>query len=100
MRVNEECEMVAVKDWRKALRTPPGYRIINKTLRSQTQFISVVAIAGLLVLIILYIFPKKSSSSSGILSINYNYTYPLTTPIKTNSMHTFRIGENNKKNVN
>ncbi|KAF5295165.1 hypothetical protein FQR65_LT10553 [Abscondita terminalis] len=84
--------MIAVKDWRKALKTPPGYRIINKTIRGQTQFITAVALIGLIMLIILYAFPKKSSSTYISHSATYNYTYPLTTPIKTNSMHTFRIG--------
>lgn len=88
----EEGDMVAAKDWRKALRTPPGYRIINKTLKSQTQFIVAVALAGLIVLLILYTFPKKSNMYNGVISSTYNYTYPLTTPIKTNAMHTFRIG--------
>lgn len=89
----EDNEMVVTKDWRKALRTPPGYRIINKTLRSQTQFISGVALIGLVVLVLLYIFPKKPVAGQVFSSkIFYNSTYPLTTPIKTNNMHTYRIG--------
>lgn len=90
--MQKESEMIAVKDWRKALKTPPGYRIINKTIRGQTQFITAVALIGLIMLIILYAFPKKSSLAYTTHSVTYNYTYPLTSPIKTNSMHTFRIG--------
>lgn len=90
--------MGVLKDWRKALRSPPAYRVVNRTLRSQTQFITVVALTGLVILIILYMFPKEPnldvSSTNYYYSKNvvYNYTYPLTNPIKTNSMHTFRIG--------
>ncbi|KAK4874853.1 hypothetical protein RN001_014213 [Aquatica leii] len=90
--MQKESEMIGVKDWRKALKTPPGYRIINKTIRGQTQFITAVALIGLIMLIILYAFPKKSSLAYTTHSVTYNYTYPLTSPIKTNSMHTFRIG--------
>lgn len=82
---------MGVRDWRKALRSPPAYRVVNRTLRSQTQFISVVALTGLVILIILYMFPKNTSVQYNSFS-GYNYTYPLTKPIKTNSMHTFRIG--------
>ncbi|KAF5280248.1 hypothetical protein FQA39_LY18071 [Lamprigera yunnana] len=88
----QESEMIGTKDWRKALKTPPGYRIINKTIRGQTQFITAVALIGLILLIILYAFPKTSTVAYTGYSEMYNYTYPLTSPIKTNSMHTFRIG--------
>lgn len=93
MRLLENEEMGISRDWRKALRSQPAYRIVNRTIRSQTQFISIVAFIGLFVLIFLYLFPGRKSNTNGLLrSSNYNYTYPLTTPIKTNSMHTFRIG--------
>lgn len=89
----EEARMGAVRDWRKALRTAPAHRIVNKTLRNQTQFLSIVTVLGIFILIILYMFPRKSTSTSGTYKTStYNYTYPLTAPIKTNTMHTFRIG--------
>lgn len=91
MKSLEEGEMGGVRDWRKALRSPPAYRIINRTLRSQTQFISVVAFFGLGLLLILYMLPKQLSHTS-VPHTSYNYTYPLTTPIKTSSLHTYRLG--------
>lgn len=93
----EQPNMGAIKDWRKALRAPPAYRIVNKTLRNQTQFISLVAVLGLILLIIVYMFPKKPTSNVSILTnVWYNYTYPLTAPIKTSYMYTFRIGKHFK----
>ncbi|KAJ8957403.1 hypothetical protein NQ318_004883 [Aromia moschata] len=88
--LNEE-EMVATKDWRKALRAQPAYRIVNRTIRGQTQFICIVGFTGLILLFLLYLYPTKRTSSV-LRSSGYNYTYPLTRPIKTNIMHTFRIG--------
>lgn len=92
MNLLDEEEMVATRDWRKALRAQPAYRIVNRTIRGQTQFICVVGFTGFLLLVILYLFPTRSSSNI-MRSSNYNYTYPLTRPIKTNTMHTFRIGK-------
>ncbi|KAB0793320.1 hypothetical protein PPYR_12940 [Photinus pyralis] len=71
----QDSEMIAVKDWRKALKTPPG-----------------VALLGLILLTVIYMFPKRSSTSNGTFSYTYNNTYPLTSPIKTSTMHTFRLG--------
>ncbi|KAK5640782.1 hypothetical protein RI129_009329 [Pyrocoelia pectoralis] len=88
----QEDEMIPTKDWRKALKTPPGYRIINKTIRGQTQFITGVALLGLILLTMLYMFPKRSNTINGTFSDTYNNTYPLTSPIKTSVMHTFRLG--------
>ncbi|KAJ8971626.1 hypothetical protein NQ314_000609 [Rhamnusium bicolor] len=90
MNLLDEDEMVATKDWRKALRAQPAYRIVNRTIRGQTQFICIVGLMGLLLLIILYLFPTRRSTSV-LRSTDYNYTYPLTRPIKTSTMHTFRI---------
>lgn len=91
--LNED-ETVPSRDWRKALRSQPAYRIVNKTIRGQTQFISIVGFVGLCILIILYMYPKRGSSGlrSVYLGTGYNYTYPLTRPIKTDALHTFRIG--------
>ncbi|XP_018573558.1 apyrase [Anoplophora glabripennis] len=91
MNLLDEEEMVATRDWRKALRAQPAYRIVNRTIRGQTQFICVVGFTGFLLLVILYLFPTRNSGNV-MRSSNYNYTYPLTRPIKTNTMHTFRIG--------
>ncbi|KAK9701213.1 hypothetical protein QE152_g30753 [Popillia japonica] len=86
-------EMGVIKDWRKALRNPPAYRIANRTLRNQTNFVLWVSITGLTVLVILYVLPKKSNLVSSQYTVEYyNNTYPLTKPIITNGMHTFRIG--------
>lgn len=92
MKQIDDIEMGVMKDWRKALRSPPAYRVVNRTFRSQTQFVTVVAVTGLVILIILYMFPKKATMPFNTENGSYNYTYPLTTPIKTNNMHTFRIG--------
>ncbi|KAJ8923143.1 hypothetical protein NQ315_001697 [Exocentrus adspersus] len=91
MSLLDEEEMVATRDWRKALRAQPAYRIVNRTIRGQTQFICIVGVTGLLLLVILYSFPTRRSSNI-LRSSGYNYTYPLTRPIKTSNMHTFRIG--------
>lgn len=93
MSLLDEEEMVATRDWRKALRAQPAYRIVNRTIRGQTQFICVVGVTGFLLLLILYQFPTRSSNNV-IRNNSYNYTYPLSRPIKTNTMHTFRIGKN------
>lgn len=89
---DDDDEMGNTKDWRKALRSQPAYRIVNKTIRGQTQFISIVAFVGLFILILLYMYPRRGVQGSVLRSSDYNYTYPLTSPIKTSSMHTFRIG--------
>lgn len=92
----EENNSSKMRDWRNALRTPPAYRVVNRTLRSQTKFVTIIAIVGLVILLILYIFPKHDS----ITHLNeieffrsYNHSYPLSNPIITSSMYTFRIGK-------
>ncbi|KRT78652.1 hypothetical protein AMK59_7103 [Oryctes borbonicus] len=93
MKVLHDEEMGVIKDWRKALRNPPAYRIANRTLRNQTNFVLWVSITGLTVLVILYVLPKKSNLAAPHYSKEYyNSTYPLTKPITTNGMQTFRIG--------
>ncbi|XP_060521900.1 soluble calcium-activated nucleotidase 1 [Cylas formicarius] len=90
--LNED-ETVSAREWRKALRSHPTYRIVNKTIRGQTQFISVVGFTGLCVLIVLYMYPRRGSFGLRSPAIStYNYTYPLTRPIRTSSLHSFRIG--------
>lgn len=94
--LNEE-ETVPNRDWRKALRSQPAFRIVNKTMRGQTQFISIIGLTGLCVLIILYMYPKRGGLKSGFVDYiyQYNHTYPLSRPIKTSSLYTFKIGKYN-----
>lgn len=92
----ENGEMIGtMRDWRKALRSPPAYRIVNRTLRSQTKFVTVIALTGLVLLLILYMFPKRSTGDFHVQDFyrSYNYSYPLSSPIITSNMHTFRIGK-------
>ncbi|CAG2165814.1 unnamed protein product [Oppiella nova] len=49
-----------MSDWRKAVRTPISYSVTNNTLRLQTQFVTVVSIAGIVVLFVLYSLVPKS----------------------------------------
>lgn len=84
--------MASEKDWRRALRSPTGYRVINKTLKGQSYFILIVVL-GLALLIAFYYLIPKHNSYVVLRNKYYNNTYPLSAPIKTNFMHTFRIGE-------
>ncbi|XP_022916990.2 soluble calcium-activated nucleotidase 1 [Onthophagus taurus] len=84
--------MGVIRDWRKALRAPLPHRIVNRTLHNQTNFVLWVAMIGLLVLVVFYVFPRKIRTEPKVFGEFYNYTYPLTTPILSNGMYTFRIG--------
>ncbi|CAG2114457.1 unnamed protein product [Medioppia subpectinata] len=54
-----------MKDWRKAVhKTPISYTVTNNTLRLQTQFVTVVSIAGIVVLFILYSLVPRSRVST------------------------------------
>ncbi|XP_053669438.1 apyrase [Anopheles marshallii] len=91
-----------LRDWRKALRSPPSYRIGNRTIRLQVHFTWVLAILCAFLLLVLYI----SSSPAPLISdapaptnsflrnsvIVYNHTYPLTSPIISSGIYSFRIG--------
>ncbi|CAH0563977.1 unnamed protein product [Brassicogethes aeneus] len=81
-------DMVSNRDWRRALRSQPAYRIVNKTIRGQTTFITMVGLTGLFILF--YFYHKKGVAP--MRSSNYNYTYPITRPIKTSTLHNFKIG--------
>lgn len=85
-------DMASEKDWRRALRSPTGYRVINKTLKGQSYFILIVVLGLAVLLAFYYLIPRKSSYVV-LRNKYYNDTYPLSAPIKTNVMHTFRIGE-------
>lgn len=94
MKLEEGDTMGSIRDWRKALRSPPAYRVVNRTLRSQTKFVTIIAVTGLVILLILYVFPKRSTAEFQMHEFyrSYNYSYPLSSPIITSNMHTFRIG--------
>ncbi|XP_050069982.1 apyrase [Anopheles maculipalpis] len=91
-----------LRDWRKALRSPPSYRIGNRTIRLQVHFTWVLAILCAFLLLVLYISSSPSSSlisdapsSNSFLRnsvIVYNHTYPLTSPIISSGIYSFRIG--------
>lgn len=88
----EETEdMGSEKEWRKALRASPNYRIINRTLRNQTYFISMTVLASVVLLIVFYLWPKRNQYVV-VHRTFYNNTYPLSSPLRTNDMYTFRIG--------
>lgn len=100
---------IMVRDWRKALRTPPTYRIGNRTFRFQ---LPIVLLIGVILVILIIVFYLKATSTDYSASYynsiskydstwfrrgipygspTYNYTYPLTAPIVSNGMRTYRI---------
>ncbi|XP_035903168.1 soluble calcium-activated nucleotidase 1 [Anopheles stephensi] len=91
-----------LRDWRKALRSPPSYRIGNRTIRLQVHFTWVLATLCAFLLLVLYISSSPSSSlindappANSFLRnsvIVYNHTYPLTSPIISSGIYSFRIG--------
>uniref|UniRef100_A0A2M4A906 Apyrase n=1 Tax=Anopheles triannulatus TaxID=58253 RepID=A0A2M4A906_9DIPT len=91
-----------LRDWRKALRSPPSYRIGNRTIRLQVHFTWVLASLSAFLLLVLYISSSPSylreaapSASSSLLkntAIVYNHTYPLTSPIVSSGIYSFRVG--------
>lgn len=106
---NTNCDNMLLRDWRLALRSPPTYRIGNRTLRFQVHFIWIITLFGILVFMCFYLkIPSKSSQfiynssdnliypaptfSSSIFSSNYNNVYPLTQPIIVNGITKYRIG--------
>lgn len=109
-------EMMSLRDWRQALRTPPTYRVGNGTLRIQTTFVTIIALLGLVVLLILYTTSRRSPkfvsysdlyrqryipppleryekiTNYVVADEYYNATYPLTPPVSTPSGLKYRIG--------
>lgn len=99
---------IMIRDWRKALRTPPTYRIGNRTFRFQLPLALIVFFLVLIVILIVY-YLKPTSPTTSYYGLNkydnswfrrgqlysnagvYNYTYPLTKPITSNGMRTYRI---------
>jgi len=103
--------IMSLREWRQAIRTPTTYRVGNRTLRIQTQFVSLVALIGLVVLLVVYTYAVHHHSSVSVEALknkstmklytpvvttsshdNYNTTYPLTTPKRTPKGIYFRIG--------
>lgn len=88
-----------LRDWRQALRAPPSYRIGNRTIRLQVHIIWPLAVLGALVLFLVYVISSSAMMSGPSINkldkstvILYNHTYPLTSPIVSNGIHSFRIG--------
>lgn len=96
-----------VRDWRNALKTQPKYhRFGNRTCRFNYNFVFLVLCVITLILLFYGLRPISHSAynnsitnndsskwmpSSNLLSISYNYTYPLSAPINSNGMQTYRI---------
>lgn len=90
-----------IRDWRKALRTPPSYRIGTTTFRFHFHFVFIIICLATLVLLFYYVTPGSRSSYSDSDNLfekfhppvhqTYNYTYPLSAPIIGNGMRTYRI---------
>lgn len=104
-------EMMSLREWRQAIRTPTTYRVGNSTLRIQTQFVSLVAFIGLVVLLVVYTYAADHHSGVSVEAVknkstvklympvmtasshdNYNTTYPLTAPKRMPKGIQFRIG--------
>lgn len=86
----------SLRDWRKALRTPATYRVGN-TVTLQPRFIFLVAICGIFLLVMFYCNWWPSGQTHPVQNWAsvlrpYNATYPLTTPIVSGDVVTFRIG--------
>lgn len=94
-----------MRDWRRQLRTPPTYRLGNRTIRIHYHIALMCICFGLLILIFLFFEHGSQSTYSNKQKwftqyetptikkeSEYNYTYPLTVPIEKNGVYTFRIG--------
>lgn len=94
-----------IRDWRKQLRTPPTYRLGNRTIRIHYHIALLCICFGSLIFIFFVFKPSSQSSYSNkkkwytqfeapvIKTVSdYNYTYPLSAPIISNGIQTYRIG--------
>ncbi|XP_055849503.1 apyrase [Episyrphus balteatus] len=86
------------RDWRTALRSPPTYRLGNRTFRFNYHFALLITATLSLGLVFFYM-KTKSTSSFDVLSTQpvfsrntYNTTYPLTPPKFARGIQTYRIG--------
>lgn len=85
-----------LRDWRKALRTPATYRVGN-AVRIQPQFVFLIVLVGIFLLILFYYNWWTSNQAVGVHKwVNnirpYNNTYPLTKPMYSGDLVTYRIG--------
>lgn len=88
-----------LRDWRQALRTPPSYRLGNRTIRLQVSMVWPLAVLGLIVLFLIYVVSRSTFAVGGPSGssldrsslIMYNHTYPLSSPIISNGIYSFRI---------
>lgn len=86
----------SLRDWRKALRAPTTYRVGN-AVRIQPQFVLLIIMVGCILLLLFYynlwIGSTGSHASKWYSSARvYNSTYPLTAPLRSGELVTFRIG--------
>lgn len=86
-----------IRDWRQALRSPPTYRLGNRTFRFNFHIALLILCFGSLFIIFFFVKPKSTSSYPGNWFIKsnsqyYNNTYPLTSPIIANGARSYRIG--------
>lgn len=94
-----------MRDWRRQLRTPPTYRLGNRTFRIHYHIALLCICFGLLILVFLFFHHGSQSSysnkhkwftqyetSTTKKQLGYNYTYPLTPPVIKNGVYTFAIG--------
>ena len=86
-----------IRDWRKALRSPPTYRIGNTTFRFHFHFAFILCCLCTIMLVFFYVQPDSRSTYSdqsyvSSKNVPYNYTYPFSAPIISNGMITYRIG--------
>lgn len=94
-----------IRDWRKQLRTPPTYRLGNRTIRIHYHIAFLCACVASLILVFFFLKPATTSSYSNKrkwytkyesatakIQSEYNYTYPLTVPLISNGIQTYRIG--------
>lgn len=99
---NPSSNDIMIRDWRKALRTPPTYRIGNRTFRFHVHIALMALCFGALLLMFYYLKPTSSPlnkydnawfrrNQMALTTSGYNYTYPLSTPITSNGMQTYRI---------
>ncbi|XP_049951373.1 soluble calcium-activated nucleotidase 1 isoform X1 [Schistocerca serialis cubense] len=111
---SESSEMMTLRDWRQAIRTPTAYRVGNSTLRIQTHFVSLIVVGVLILLLVLYTYSPSSrhklrnivlTQDHASVDYNiknlylppikqefYNFSYPLTPSMTTPKGVMFRIG--------
>lgn len=91
--------MYTMRDWRQSLRSPPTYRIGNRTIRFNYHF--ALFFLCILSLIFLFFYFNHGSTSSSDFALwsnrkaiqdTYNLTYPLTQPVIIHGIRKYRIG--------